>query len=188
MSTNVFNTADVARLLGISHSQAMHELASWPHQRTGTEISFTADDVAEIKRLMNAGPEEQAARRQLIEQKRAEVRALDASDAPEPGIMGDYRESCVVCLQGTDTGLAVQGEAEVAQAVLQVMGVPSDQAATMAEAYFAEVHGCTDGMVPGGVITFPVRICKACAEESGTSMVPGLLPEVPVYSHGGGHR
>lgn len=184
MSTT-FSMSDVARLLGISRSKAYEELQSWPHNRDGVEITFTAEQVAEIKRLMSAGPEEQQARRELIEQKRAALREQDAIDAPEPGIMGDYRESCVVCMQGTDTGLAVQGEAEVAQAVLQVMGVPSDQAATMAEDYFAEVHGCTDGKVPAGTITFPVRICKACAEKTGTGMMPGLLPEVPVYSHGG---
>lgn len=73
----VFNITDVARLLKISRSQAIRELPSWPHQGEGLLAIFTVDDVVEIKRLLNAGPEEQAARQQFLEQEREEVRALD---------------------------------------------------------------------------------------------------------------
>jgi len=77
MSTT-FTVSDVARHFGITRSRAFTELASWPHKRENGEITFTAADVAGINRMMNAGPDEQLARLQLIDQKRAEVRALDA--------------------------------------------------------------------------------------------------------------
>lgn len=77
MSITTFSISDVARLLGISRSQAISELASWPHDGEGLAASFTADQVAEIKALMNAGPEEQAARQQLLADKRAELQAED---------------------------------------------------------------------------------------------------------------
>ncbi|TLM75971.1 hypothetical protein [Pseudarthrobacter sp. NamB4] len=77
MSTT-FTMSDVARHFGISRSQAFRELPSWPHQRQGLNISFTASDMAGINRIMNAGPDEQLARLNLLEQKRAEVRAMDA--------------------------------------------------------------------------------------------------------------
>ncbi|WP_455835393.1 hypothetical protein [Pseudarthrobacter siccitolerans] len=77
MSTNVFSLADVARLIGISRSQAFREMLSWPHNGTGADATFTAEQVAEIKGIMSAGPEEQAARQKLIEDKLAARRAED---------------------------------------------------------------------------------------------------------------
>lgn len=70
MSTT-FTMSDVARHFGITRSQAYRELQSWPHERVGVEITFTAGHVAEINRLMNAGPDEQMGRLLLLEQKRA---------------------------------------------------------------------------------------------------------------------
>ena len=83
MSTTTFTMTDVARLLGISRSKAFEELQSWPHERVDGEIVFTAEQVAEVKRLMSAGPEEQAARRQLIEDKRTALREECARDLEE---------------------------------------------------------------------------------------------------------
>ena len=37
---------------------------------------------------------------------------------PAPGLDGTHRDSCVVCLQGTDTGLSFTGPAEWAIAGL----------------------------------------------------------------------
>lgn len=79
MSTNVFSMADVARLLGITRSQAFREVQSWPHEQDGLTISFTANQVAEVKRIMTAGPDEQRARRAGLEQRMAEMMALDAA-------------------------------------------------------------------------------------------------------------
>lgn len=78
MSTT-FSMSAVARHFGITRSQAYRELQSWPHERNGAAISFTAGHMAEINRLMNAGLDEQMGRLLLLEQKRAEVRALDAA-------------------------------------------------------------------------------------------------------------
>lgn len=78
MSTT-FSMSAVARHFGISRSQAYRELQSWPHDRDGATITFTAGHVAEINRLMNAGPDEQMGRLMLLETRRAEIRALDAA-------------------------------------------------------------------------------------------------------------
>lgn len=77
--SSTFSMSDVARHFGISRSQAFRELQSWPHNRQGTTISFTPGQVTEVKRLMSAGPVEQQARRELIEQKRAALKAQDAA-------------------------------------------------------------------------------------------------------------
>lgn len=79
MSTNVFSMADVARLLGITRSQAFREVQSWPHEQDGLTISFTADQVGEVQRIMAAGPDEQMARLALLEQRKADQLALDAA-------------------------------------------------------------------------------------------------------------
>jgi hypothetical protein len=75
------------------------------------------------------------------------------------GLQGDYRGTCIVCLEPTDTGLAVRGEPEAAMAVLMVLGVPGDQAA----AVLPQALGCAPGMVPDGEVTVPFRVCARCA-------------------------
>ncbi|WP_324644836.1 hypothetical protein [Pseudarthrobacter sp. LT1] len=74
-----FTISDVARHFGISRSQAFRELPSWPHKRVNGETIFTSADFEAIKRMMNAGANEQLARLQVIEQRLADVRALDAA-------------------------------------------------------------------------------------------------------------
>ena len=99
-----------------------------------------------------------------------------------PGLLGDYSQSCVACLTGTDTALAVKGPAEAGMALLSVLGLPDDQAQATAEAYFATNFGSAPGQVPEGDITFPVRVCEACCAKSGTGMKPGLIAAgIPVY-------
>lgn len=99
---------------------------------------------------------------------------------PKPGISGDYRDSCVACFQGTDTGLAFVGPAEWAAAGLQVLGVPEDQA----DLLLLELTGCPPGMVPRGSITVGIRVCKACAASAGMRVarvatgVPGITPPI----------
>ncbi|WP_455834801.1 hypothetical protein [Pseudarthrobacter siccitolerans] len=78
MSSTTFTMSDVARHFGISRSAAFRELPSWPHKRVNGETTFSADDFAAIQKMMNAGPDAQLARLQVIEQKLAAVRALDA--------------------------------------------------------------------------------------------------------------
>lgn len=88
---------------------------------------------------------------------------------PRPGLSGDYRDSCVVCLQGTDTGLAFTGEAEWVIAGLVVLGVPREQADATA------FPDSDPGMVPDGTVTVGVRVCQSCVDASGTKMPVGLI-------------
>ena len=99
---------------------------------------------------------------------------------PPPGLDGTWRDSCVVCLQGTDTGLAFVGEAEWVIAGLTVLGIPEDQGTTM----ISEVTGCAPGNVPLGEVTMHVRVCAKCAAASGMGLTVGLLSDaagVPGY-------
>lgn len=97
---------------------------------------------------------------------------------PAPGARGDYRGSCAVCLQGTDTGLAFVGEAEWGAAGLQVLGIPSDQAAGMV----SQATGSQPGMVPEGEVTIAVTVCSGCAGKAGLPVgliatgVPAVRP------------
>jgi len=75
-----FSLSDVARHLGITRSRAYRELQTWPHKLNGFEPTFTADHMAEISRLINAGPDEHLARLLLNEQKRAALRAQEDFD------------------------------------------------------------------------------------------------------------
>jgi hypothetical protein len=45
---------------------------------------------------------------------------------PVLNLQGDYRDSCVACLRGTDTGLAFYGEAEWVVAALMQFGIPTE--------------------------------------------------------------
>jgi hypothetical protein len=99
---------------------------------------------------------------------------------PPAGLDGSYRGSCVVCLQGTDTGLAVRGPAEAYLATLQVLGVPDDQAQTMLE----DSSGSAPGTVPGGTLTLAARVCRPCVEASGTGLPLGVVPDLPVIELG----
>ena len=97
---------------------------------------------------------------------------------PPPGLPGAYAHSCVICLQGCDTGLALHGEAEWIIAGLLNLGIPDmDEAATM----LGTLHGCDPGMVPNGLGTVTIQLCHACLEASSlrdTGMVLGLLVAV----------
>lgn len=88
---------------------------------------------------------------------------------PAPGIDGTYRHACVVCLRGTDTGLAFRGEPGQCVAGLVRLGVPREQAALMVPV----------GGAAGDVITVPVRACRECAAGGGLEV--GVFPMVPLY-------
>lgn len=95
-----------------------------------------------------------------------------------PGLGGDYADSCVACLRGTDTGLAFAGEAEWSLAGMRVLGIPDDIAHVMLE----QNTGCEPGKVPDGDITVALRVCKSCVESTGTGMEVGLVATgVPTY-------
>ena len=105
---------------------------------------------------------------------------------PAPGLDGTYGGSCVVCLNGCDTGLAFVGEAEWAMAGILALGVPADQAQTMVVDKLALEYGIAEpGVVPGGDVTVGVSVCQPCVDKSGcgfplgltgTGQVPGIRP------------
>jgi hypothetical protein len=97
------------------------------------------------------------------------------------GLRGTYEESCIVCMQGTDTGLAFVGWAEVAIAGLVALGVPVDEAGPMV----SEFTGSPPGEVPIGTITIPVRVCEACADKVRLPVAliaSGTLPRIEMPS------
>jgi hypothetical protein len=93
------------------------------------------------------------------------------SKRPSPGLRGDYTDSCIICLQGCDTGLGFRGEGEWVVAGLMALGIRDfDEAA----AVVSLATGTEPGMVPDGVITVGVRCCESCVAQSGTGFPLGL--------------
>lgn len=90
---------------------------------------------------------------------------------PTPGLDGSYRDTCVVCLRGTDSGVVFYGEPEWAVAGLDVLGVPEDQAPTIV---VNSIGDPVNNTVPDGVVAFPVKVCAECAEAS--PWTPGPFP------------
>jgi hypothetical protein len=84
-----------------------------------------------------------------------------------PGLNGDYQDSCIVCLRGTDTALAFKGDAEWIITGLIMLGVPEDEAL----ATISYVYGCPYGIVPDGTIRETFRVCGEC--------VAGAKPNFP---------
>jgi hypothetical protein len=94
--------------------------------------------------------------------------------SPRPGLQGNYRGSCVVCLRGTDTGFAVRGPAEAVIAALIVAGVRASEANETARAMWNEHElEVAAGNVPGGVQDAVIRLCKEDADRAGLAV--GLL-------------
>ena len=88
-----------------------------------------------------------------------------STNLPPSGLHGDYTGSCVVCLNGTETAVAFEGEAEWVIAGFTVLGVMSDQSrATLAE---SAPERWQDGKVPAGRVTEAVRVCGDCAGRAG---------------------
>ena len=105
---------------------------------------------------------------------------------PAPGLDGTYSGSCIVCLNGCDTGLAFVGPAEWGIAGLTVLGVPRKQADVIVVEQLAKVYGITEpGTVPDGDVMVGVSVCQSCVDKSGrrfplgltsTGQVPGIRP------------
>lgn len=82
---------------------------------------------------------------------------------PRPGLQGDYRGTCTLCLRATDTAIGFEGEAEYLIAGLIWLGVENEVAYRMV----SEEFGCDPGMVPTGRHCLYVRLCAKCAAEGG---------------------
>jgi hypothetical protein len=92
-------------------------------------------------------------------------------------------ESCIACFRGdTSTAFAVVGEAEWAIAGLHALaGIPLDQAEATILVFAQQELGCDPGMVPAGVSTFTIRLCRDCARKTGVevgSLDAGTIPGV----------
>jgi hypothetical protein len=100
---------------------------------------------------------------------------------PPPNLNGDYRDSCAVCVRGTDTALAFTGEAEWLEAGLGVLGIPDDEAQHMIEAFFVE-KGADPGMVLTGDHEMVVRVCAECVAKAPAQFPAPCIPAfgVPV--------
>jgi hypothetical protein len=85
-----------------------------------------------------------------------------------------------VCFRGTDTALALTGEAEWLIVALTKLGIPScEEAAVMV----ADATGCDLGKVSCGRHTLRYRLCRRCAAASPLPWEVGLIAsgEIPHY-------
>jgi len=89
--------------------------------------------------------------------------------------------SCVACGRGTDTALAVEGEAEWHVAFLGVLGIPTDQAVDLAALTTGSQLGFailgTHSKLPDGRFLKMYRVCVECVEKSGAHL-PRPVPAV----------
>lgn len=91
--------------------------------------------------------------------------------APRAGLNGTFAETCVSCLQPTDTAIGVRAEAEFHIAFLMQFNIPNDQAGGMVSLG----TGCDDGKVPGGVFEAVYRVCTDCATNTPKMPKPTLM-------------
>lgn len=94
------------------------------------------------------------------------------SPLPPPGLRGDYTGSCVACMRGTETAIAIRGPAEAAIVVLARLGVDQDVAEAMLSG--------SPGMVPDGDGPWGFRLCAACAAMGGGRPLPVGDPRIGV--------
>ncbi len=71
---------------------------------------------------------------------------------------------CVVCRRRTDTSVGIHGPAEVAIALLIVLGVSNAEATRRIADYAVAEFGCDPGMVPEGEEAWHFLTCNVCAE------------------------
>jgi hypothetical protein len=103
-----------------------------------------------------------------------------------PGLNGSYTDSCIVCMRGTDTGLAFVAPADEAidwaVAGLMALGVPNDRASTIVTQALERIAA---GEPPQGVLRFPddgslafgFRVCGDCADRSPANPRVGFITE-----------
>jgi hypothetical protein len=97
---------------------------------------------------------------------------------PQPGLTGDYGESCTVCLRGTDTGLTLSGEPEWVIAALVNLGLPQEQGLAL----LSSATGCEPGLVPDGGTAISLRLCGRCAQRAPIDVAVGPVhAPLPAY-------
>lgn len=93
---------------------------------------------------------------------------------PPPGLRGDYSDTCVICLRGTDTGIGLAGRSQFVAAVLHVLGVP------LADAMI--IVGEDHNLASDEPVSLIMQVCASCAEAANLRLRVGLIPdEVPFY-------
>jgi len=90
---------------------------------------------------------------------------------PEPGRHGDYADSCVVCMRGTDTGVIFQGPPEWPVAALVHLGVPRGEAKDMV---LYALEGRELG--PEVEVEVGVHLCQRCADRPVAPLPVGYDP------------
>jgi hypothetical protein len=81
------------------------------------------------------------------------------SKLPTPGLQGDYRDTCFICFQGTDSALGFKGSADWWAAGLIILGVPENEAINYVENFAHADVDHPDVMV--------IRVCSQCATRAG---------------------
>lgn len=104
--------------------------------------------------------------RRRLEQQEERAAPSGRGERPEPGLDGTYRDSCVLCLEGTDTAVAFVGESEWAIAGMVVLGVDQAAAIMMVE----QATGAPPGQAPVDDTRVQVRCCRSCLQASETGM------------------
>lgn len=95
---------------------------------------------------------------------------------PPPGLQGDYRDTCVACLRGTDSGLLITGAPEFILFALTRMGLPWEEARRLVCEVAAHWYGCDLGMLPLHDMEFPARVCPGCAARAGFQATGWIPP------------
>jgi hypothetical protein len=83
-----------------------------------------------------------------------------------PFLEGYLRDSCVVCNQGTDTGMVFTGSAEWLIGGLMSLGIPEVTAHAKVINYFRDNKGAAPGMVLDGEHTIGVTVCAECVAKA----------------------
>jgi hypothetical protein len=89
-----------------------------------------------------------------------------------PGLQGDHRGTCVVCIRPTDTGLKFKGDAEWIIASLMVLGLSQDVAYGVLIQGWQERYGTQNPNVPSGILTEQMRVCGSCVRKCGKKNMP----------------
>jgi hypothetical protein len=94
-------------------------------------------------------------------------------DSAQVGLQGDYRDSCFICLRGTDSALGFQGEPEWICAALIHLGIPEEEATELV---------FTLPRPPSRPDSVALRVCRGCAERAGLTVgLAACMAEVPLY-------
>jgi len=89
-----------------------------------------------------------------------------------PFLEGYLRDSCVVCNQGTDTGMVFTGSAEWLIGGLMSLGIPEVTAHAKVINYFRDNKGAAPGMVLEGEHTIGVTVCAECVAKAPEKNLP----------------